>query len=62
MKHYKVFIQAVRKGEAGAEERMFKYDEDAPDADAARRKAQMNFDLEWAASGWEAESAGVLEF
>lgn len=60
MRKFKVFIQAVRKGEAGAEERMFKYDEDAPDA--ARRKAQMNFDLEWAASGWEAESAGVLEF
>jgi hypothetical protein len=62
MKHYKVFIQAVRKGEGGAEERMFKYDEDAPDADAARRQAQVKFDLEWAVSGWEAESAGVLEF
>ncbi|MCM0754876.1 hypothetical protein M7784_06405 [Desulfovibrio aminophilus] len=61
MRDFKVFIQAVRGEGAEREERMFRYDEMAPDADAARTSAKAKFELEWAAKGWHAESGGVLE-
>lgn len=62
MRSYKVFIQAVRQGDAGREERMFKYDEQAPDPDAARQAAKVAFEMESALQGWTPESIGVLEF
>lgn len=61
MRKFKVFIQAVRQGPEGREERMFSYAEEAEDGEAARARAKGRFELEQALAGWAAESAGVLE-
>lgn len=61
MGRYKVFIEAVRQGPEGREERMFSYAEEAPDAESARQRAKGRFELEQALAGWAAQGAGVLE-
>ena len=65
MKTYKVFVQAeheTRLNDKGRpEEKMFSYDVQDENYDAAFARGKARFDLEQAGQGWKAIGTSVLE-